>query len=89
MGGAVPRFPCGYAVQSATDPQRSRPVIMDVWYPARDDAVDADHDYDMSSEVNCGADQVERVVSDTGIAASRPPDRVAATMASWPRTHHA
>jgi predicted dienelactone hydrolase len=44
----VARYPCGYVVQSATDPRRSRPVIMDVWYPARDDAVEADHTYGMS-----------------------------------------
>ena len=38
-------FPCGYRAWRLEDPDRARPVALDVWYPASPGATEAGHDY--------------------------------------------
>jgi predicted dienelactone hydrolase len=58
------RAPVGYRIVSLADPRRERPIILDLWYPAPDSAVEAPHDYGLGRG---------RVAPDAAVRAGRHP----------------
>jgi len=47
-GAEGPPVTIGYTTIRAEDPERSRPVLIDLWYPAAPGAVEAERDYGMA-----------------------------------------